>query len=117
MIRIKQKQSIRAYQIPTFGMRELKEGELVKEDSKLGKALLVYFPDICKIEEDVLENVDDTDKDILLVEDPIEEATSEEFVLQDDEKVEEKVEVADVKVEETEVSEKPKSKRGRKPSK
>lgn len=86
MIKIVQKQAVRGYQIPTFGMRELRQGELIKEDSNLGKALLNYFPSICKIEKDKVD--DNLDSDIITendegiegVDEEVEEAKTELLV-------------------------------------
>ena len=78
MIRIKQDYPVRGYQIPTFGLRELTNGELVDEDSKLGKALLNYFPSICVIEGESAPKVSETP--VLLVEEPIAPASVEEVV-------------------------------------
>lgn len=98
-IRIKQDYPIRGYQIPTFGLRELTNGELVEADSKLGKALMNYFPGICVLEGEP--------KPTLLVEEPIAEANVVKVpeIPDGDAEVEEPVE-SQVSMEET-VEEKP----------
>jgi hypothetical protein len=77
-IRISQKLPIRGYQIPTFGMRELKNGELIEKDSKLGKALLIYFPDICKLVEDIETDIETKQEQVEDIIEPKEELLMEE---------------------------------------
>jgi len=82
MIKIRQDHPVRGYQIPTFGMRELHDGELIDETSKLGVALLAYFPGICVLEGSapvVVEEVK-VPEPVLLVEEPEVAATVEEVI-------------------------------------
>lgn len=104
-IKILQEQPVRGYQIPTFGMRELRKGELIEKDSKLGKALLTYFPSICK---------EVPEEDELLVEEPIASAEVQE-VQEETPEVQEQVDIKEEEVPAQEETSKPKSKRGRKP--
>lgn len=80
MIRIKQAQPVRGYQIPSVGFREIRSEETFKKNSVLGKALLRYFPAICiDVEDsDVVEVQNEQKleepKTELLVEEPEQEA-------------------------------------------
>lgn len=51
MIKINQEYEVRGYQIPGIGLRELKNGQLITDET-LAKAIQAYFPSIvCQLDE------------------------------------------------------------------